>query len=135
MTIVKKNDFVEFIYENNVLIMETLKPTPTDEEWEFTKETLLSFYTDAFEKKYNFSLIFNLKDFYMTDIKKIRDWGELFTTNRETNKQVLTKSVLITDNIFFRYVLNMVLSVYPTSKPIKIVASLEEALEFINSHL
>ena len=135
MTIVKKNDFVEFIYENNVLIMETLKPTPTDEEWKFTKETLLSFYTDAFEKKYKFSLIFNLKDFYMTDIKKIRDWGELFTNNRETNKQVLTKSVLITDNIFFRYVLNMVLSVYPTSKPIKIVASLEEAFEFINSHL
>lgn len=133
MTIVKKNDFVEFIYENKVLIMETLKPCPTDEEWEFTKETLLSFYSDAFEKKYKFSLIFNLKDFYMTDIKKIRGWCDLFANNPETNKQSLFRSVMITDSIFFRYVLNMFLRLYPTSQSIKITSSLEDALEFINS--
>ena len=132
MVLIKQNDFVQYKFENKILLIKILKAQPTDEEWEFTKDTIMSFYDAALLKNYTISLVFDLKELGMLEIKKIKEWAELFKNNRHKTLKILKKSAMITDNTLFRITINMFLTMYKNTKPIKVVSSFEEALDFIN---
>ena len=134
MVLIKQNDFIQYKFENKILLITILKAQPTDEEWEFTKDTIMGFYDVALLKEYTISLIFDLKELGMLDVTKIKEWAELFKTNRHKTLKVLRSSAMITDNTLFRITINMFLTMYRNSKPITIVSSYEEALEFINKN-
>ena len=44
MVLIKQNDFIQYKFENKILLITILKAQPTDEEWEFTKDTIMCFY-------------------------------------------------------------------------------------------
>jgi hypothetical protein len=133
MVVIKKNDFVEYKFENYILNIKILKPQPTDEEWEFTKKTIIGFYEAALQKQYRFSLIFDLNNLGILDTNKIKEWANLFIQNKENTKKVINKSTMITNNTLVRITLNLFLTMYQTSRPSKLVGTYQEALEFINS--
>ena len=134
MVLIKQNDFIQYKFENKILLITILKAQPTDEEWEFTKNTIMCFYDAALLKEYTISLIFDLKELGMLDVTKIKEWAELFKNNRHKTLKVLRSSAMITANTLFRITINMFLTMYRNSKPITIVSSYEEALEFINKN-
>jgi hypothetical protein len=131
MVVIKKNDFIEYKFQNYILTITVLKPQPTNEEWEFTKSTIISFYEAALKGNYRFSLIFDLQNLGILDTVKIKEWANLFIQNRENSKKVINKSTMITNNTLVRITLNVFLSMYQTSRPSLIVASHKEAMEFL----
>lgn len=133
MVVIKKNEFVEFKFQNYILSIKVLKPQPNNDEWDFTKKTIISFYEAGLKGNYRFSLIFDLQNLGILETEKIKDWANLFISNRENTKKVIHKSTMITTNTLVRITLNVFLTMYQTSRPSKIVASYEEAIEFIDS--
>tara|TARA_E500000178_G_scaffold350711_1_gene410227 strand:+ start:2733 stop:3131 length:399 start_codon:yes stop_codon:yes gene_type:complete len=129
-----KNEFIEFKYENFVLTLTTFNDTPTDSEWDFTKKTILRFYDSALKNNTKFSIIFNIAKLNILDIKKLKEWIELFKNNREKTKKVIHRTAMITDIVFIKYTLNIFLSIYNTERPSKIVSNMEEAINFISQN-
>jgi len=127
-----KNDFIEFKYENFILTLTTFNDNPTDSEWDFAKKTIMRFYDSAFKKNIKFSLIFNIESLNMLDIKKLKDWAQLFKDNREKTKYVIHRSAMITNITLVRYALNMFLSIYSTERPSRIVSNMQEAIDFVS---
>ena len=127
-----KNDFIEFKYENFILTLTTFNDNPSDSEWEFTKKTIMRFYDSALKNNTKFSLIFDIASLNMLDIKKLKDWAQLFKDNREKTKAVIHRSAMITDILFIKYTLNIFLSVYKTERPSKIVSNMQEAIDFVS---
>jgi len=129
-----ENDFIEFNYDKFILTLTTKKNSPSDEEWEFTKNTIMRFYDSALKKKTKFSLIFNIEKLNILDIKKLKDWANLFKKNKDKTNIVIHKSAMITNIIIVKYTLNLFLSIYKTERPSKIVSNMQEAIDFINQN-
>lgn len=134
MAIVRENDFVKYTLDNEVLHLKVKKSHPTDEEWEFAKQTICSFYDAADKANLRFALIFELLEMGMLKLVQIREWANIFIERRDMTKKIIISSAMITNNSLVNVSLNSFLAMYETSRPTRVVTNYQEAIDFVNNH-
>lgn len=129
------NDFISFKYDNSILYIKIKKSIPTDDEWIFSKDTMINYYKILNMSKKKISLIFDIQNLGILKKKKCKEWGELLHERKHITKEKIYKTSVICSNIFIRNMVNMFFSIYEPVRPIKIFKNKETAVNFINDNI
>lgn len=133
--VIQKNKFVEFKFDKFILYITILKNTiPTEEEFIYTLTTMNSFYEAAKIGNYKFSIIFDIQNLAILPKKFYDKWAEYFKSNRMNTKLCINKTAIICNSSIVKSTLNIFFKIYKTEKPLLIVSSNEEAINFISSN-
>ena len=132
--ITKENNFVLFEFNNPVLYIK-IKPNinPIDEDWDFCKKIMKSFFESAVIANYKLSIIFDLSNLDKLPSDKYKEWSNLFTTNKELTNLVVHKTSIITKKIFIKTAINAYFKIYDSVKPYKVVNSNIDALKYVTT--
>ena len=132
MVLSRGNDFALFSFSKPLLTITVKKATPTAEEWEWTKQTMITFYQTIDSQGFRMSIIFDLRCLGIMELGIFKDWAELFQEYREYTKRCVYRTSIITDNLTIKIGLNLFFSLYTTVRPMKFASTLEEATQFVS---
>lgn len=133
MVLCHENDFAQFNFQKPILTITVKKSSPTKEEWEWTKETMVTYYKTIDSQNYKISIIFDLRKLGILDLGIFRDWAELFKEYKEYTKRCIHRTSILTDNTTIKIGLNLFFSIYTTVRPMKFVDNVAEGLEFVTT--
>ena len=131
MVLIQKNDFVNFEFQNQILIVTILKSQPEEEEWEFTKKVMISYYDSAEIGNFRFSILFDLRKVGILPVKYYKEWADLFIEKKNLTEKYINKTCVLTDNIIIKNSFNFFFMIYKTSRPFKFIDSLEDGDIFL----
>ena len=131
MVLINENDFIIFQFDKPLLLIRVKKSSPTDEEWKWTIDVMKLYYTTAEKANYRFSIIFDLAKLGLLDLKKYREWADLFIEYKELTKKYINKTSIITDNKLIKNSLNIFFNIYTTVRPMKLCENVEDAKQFV----
>lgn len=117
------------------LYFETLKDTPTINEWQQIYDFIVNLYTDYDKQCIVVALIFNLNKLIYLSPNMLKQWALFFIKNIDITNRIIIASSIILENSIIKHFLNTFFSVYNPVKPIKFVKSREDAILFIKSVL
>lgn len=129
--------FVNKIDEENFsyLYFETLKDTPTRDEWQQIYNFIVDLYSNYDKECIMVALIFNLSKLIYISPRMLKQWATFFIQNIFVTKRIIIASSIILENSIIKHFLNTFFSVYNPIKPMKFVKSREDAVLFIKSVL
>ena len=130
--VVRENAFVRFEYDHERrLLTGTVKPiVPSDEEWEFAKTSIRSFYESALQTKTVFGMVLDFRELHMLPMHRYDDWATFFNEERENTARCVHQTALISDSMFIRTALNLFFTLYTAVRPTSFVSTLEDAQLF-----
>lgn len=131
MVLIQKNDFVKFEFQNHILTVTILKSQPEEDEWEYTKKIMISYYDSAVIGNFKFSILFDLRKLGILSVKYYKEWADLFIEKRELTEKHINKSCVLTDNIIIKNSFNFFFMIYKTSRPFKFIDSIEDGDKFL----
>jgi hypothetical protein len=133
--LVKENDFINYTFKDAVLYITIKKKSePTDEEWEFSKSFIQSFYVSVNETENKFSILFDLRNLCILSFTRYKEWADLFIKNKELTRKYVYSTSIINTNTIIKAAINIFFTMYSTERPIKLTSNLKDSLEFINSN-
>ncbi len=126
---------VNKIYEEHFsyLYFETIKGTPTRDEWQQIYDFIVNLYTDYDKQCIVVALIFNLNKLIYLSPHMLKQWASFFVQNIDITNRIIIASSIILENSIIKHFLNTFFSVYNPIKPIKFVKSRIDAILFIKS--
>ena len=131
----QSNDFISFKYENKILYIKIKKSIPTDDEWNFSKDTMINYYEILKMSNTKMSLIFDIRNLGILKKNKCKEWGQLLHERKDITKEKIHKTSVICNNMIIRNMVNMFFSIYKPVRPIKIFKNEETAINFINDNI
>lgn len=131
MVLTQKNKFVIFNFENFILTVTILKEQPDEDEWEFTKKIMISYYDSAVIGDFKFSILFDLRKLGILPVKYYKEWADLFIEKKELTEKHIHRTCVITENIIIRNSFNFFFMIYKTSRPFKFVDSVDDGGLFL----
>lgn len=126
-----ENDFAQFRFSQPLLTVTVKKGSPTEEEWEWTKDTMVTFYKTIDSQKSRISIIFDLRNLGILEMGIFKDWADLFQEYKDYTKRCIHRTSILTDNVTIKIGLNVFFSIYTTVRPFKMSTTLEEAEIFV----
>ena len=124
-----ENEFVTFSFKNPYLYININKEYPEENDVENLFKFMNKFYYE--NENLMFGKIYNLSNMGMVGFSEIHKFSNNLTKlGNRTNKQVYSSSIII-KNVVVRKVLDMFLTLYQNTRPIKVVDNLKDAKLFI----
>ena len=132
--LIKENTFVHFKFESPMLLV-TVKNNkePSDEEWTFTKETMMSFYNACLQASIKMHLCFDVRLMGLLSISKSMDWAKLFNQNKHKTQVCVLCTALVVNSDIVRTTINGYFMLYKPTRPVKFVKNIDEAQEFFKT--
>ena len=132
--LIKENSFVQFKFKSPLLFV-TVKNNkePTDEEWIFTKETMMSFYNACLHASVKMHLCFDVRLMGLLSISKSLDWARLFNQNKDKTKVCVLCTALVVDSDIVRTTINGYFTLYKPTRPVKFVKTMDEVHLFFKT--
>jgi len=132
--ITKQNNFILFEFNNPILYIKIKQNIiPSDDDWDFCKKIINSFFESALIANYKLSLIFDLSNLNKLPSDQYKELSNLFTSNKELTNLVVHKTSFITNKIFIKTAINAYFKIYDSIKPYKVVNSNIDALKYVNT--
>ena len=130
--LVHENDFVRFAFAPPLLhVTVRTNRAPTDDEWDFTKRTMVSFYTSAIQSGTRFAILFDLCQMGMLPLSRFIDWSQLFLAHRASTEKCVICTALVTDSDVLRVAVNGFFTLYNPVRPLQFVKSVAEGEAWI----
>jgi hypothetical protein len=135
--VVRENAFVKFEYDHERrLLTGTVKPIiPSDEEWDFAKTSIRSFYDSALKTNTVFGMVLDFRELNMLPMHRYDDWAKFFNEAREDTARCVHQTALISDSMFIRTALNLFFTIYTAVRPTTFVSTPTEAQRFALNEL
>lgn len=105
-----------------------------DEDWQSARDIIEAFYIFCRDCAKPFSLIMDASRLVTVDTVNAIRWVSLFLKHRETTKQLLVCSCLITTNENVKLAMDSFLKVYDPIKPFRVVSDSQSAKKFVECH-
>ena len=131
MVLIHENDFVIFNLTKPILLIRVKKETPSTAEWQWTKETMVSYYKSLEIAKSKISIIFDLKRLGLMDVSIFKEWADLFIEYKSYTEKYIHRTSIITESTIIKTSLNFFFMIYTTVRPMKMVDNEKEANEFV----
>ena len=130
-----ENNFIHFKYDHmQKILFVTAKPNePTDEEWEFVKDTIREYYDVAIKTNQKFSMLMDIRKLPNLHWSKYEDYRSFFNDLRSKTAICIHGTAIITETLFIRAALNAFFVIYTPERPMSFVESLEGAKKFFKS--
>ena len=132
MVLIKENEFCRFHFEGSIVLVTIIKSVPSEEEWEWTKMIMLSFYESAEISNKKISIIFDLRLIGILPMKYYKEWSDLFISLKEKTQKYIHKTSILVDNVLIKTSLNCFFSIYTTVRPMKFVDSIDDGKKFVS---
>ena len=133
MVLTNENDFAVFSFTKPILTITVKKASPTPQEWDWTKQTMITYYKTIDQQKFRMAIIFDLRKLGIMDLAIFKEWAALFQEYKEYTKRCVHRTSIITDNITIKIGLNVFFSLYTTVRPMKFASDVPEAQEFVTT--
>lgn len=133
MVLINENNFAKFKFDKPNLIISVKKDGPTDEEWNWTKETMISYYKSLKISNTKISIIFDLTNLGLLNLNIYQDWANLFLEYKSYTEKYIHRTSIISDSLVIRTSLNLFFQIYTTVRPMKFVNNFKEAETFVNT--
>lgn len=133
MVLSHENGFAMFSFTKPILTITVKKSRPTPSEWEWTKQTMVIYYKTMDFKKYQMSIIFDLRKFGIVEPGIFTDWVAFFQEYREYTRRCIYRTSIITDNMTIKIGLNLFFSLYTMIRPMKFTSNITESHEFVTT--
>lgn len=134
----KRSSFVsakELCNESITIFNFRIRKTLGDEEdWQSARDIIEEFYIFCRDLAKPFSLIMDASRLVTVDAMNAIRWVSLFFKHRETTKQLLVCSCLITRNANVKSGMDSFLKLYDPVKPFRVVPDSQLAREFVECH-
>jgi hypothetical protein len=124
--LIQENDFVCFRLENTTLHIQIKSKIPSDEEWNMTKQFMLSTYTAYIKSQKTFSIVCDLTCMHILPLYRISDWANLFKEKKESTKKCVEYTIFITDSTLVRTSMNIFFQLYEPVRPTVFLSSKSE---------
>ena len=131
MVLIHENDFVIFNLTKPILLIRVKKETPSTAEWQWTKQTMVSYYKSLEIAKSKISIIFDLKRLGLMDVSIFKEWADLFIEYKSYTEKYIHRTSIITESTIIKTSLNFFFMSYTTVRPMKMVDNEKEANEFV----
>ena len=131
--LIHKNEFATFQFEKDLLMIMLENKEPTDEEWNFCKTHILSYYEANIENRKMFSIICDLSRMDALPVFRIMDWAKFFLKNKQLTKQCVKCTAFITENKIILSSMNMFFKIYTSVRPTHLVSNMEDAKKWIDT--
>lgn len=131
MVITHQNQFIRFTLNGVALVVCVNQPTPTKEEWEWTKQTMGNYYEAFSLQRSRISIIFDLRKLGLCNLNIYRDWVGIFKKYQDDTRKYIYKTSVITDSRIIKIILNGVFKIYTSIRPMKFTSNMYEAEQFI----
>ena len=103
----QSNDFISFKYDNKILYIKIKKSIPTDDEWNYSKDTMINYYEILKMSNSKMSLIFDIQKLGILKKNKCKEWGQLLHERKDITKEKVYKTSVICNNMIIRNMVNM----------------------------
>ena len=132
-----QNRFTHMLFDGHVLYVtfKTMQSAPTDDEWNETILHLKTFYSAALKSKKRFSMVYDLANIYPLPLARCRQWANMFDGMKDDTRACIVCTAILCQNFLFRKVINLFFSMYSAVRPLSFVASLDEAIEYVEQQL
>jgi len=132
-------DYLQIEVKGNKLIYYSeIDIIPTEIQFKKVTEALKNYFAAIEKKNKNFYQIFKIDNATIASIynySTVISWiCEFFRTQHPIFDKYLKCSVIIIDNLFIKTSINMVLSAYPTARPVHFITDLNELDGLLNSY-
>jgi hypothetical protein len=118
--------------QDHVLTVTVLQTSPTDTQWEETKQAMIDHYDCAEQKGYRFAIIFDLRLMGLLDMRFYQDWANLFVQQRERTAAHIECTSVVTSNPVIKAGMNLFFThLYSSIRPLKFASDPVEGLAFI----
>lgn len=130
-----ENNFIHFKYDHiQKILFVTAKPnTPTDEEWEFVKNTIREYYDVAIKTNQKFSMLMDIRKLPNLHWSKYEDYRSFFNDLRSKTAICIHGTAIITETLFIRAALNVFFSIYTAERPVSFVDTPAGGIQFFQS--
>lgn len=130
--LVRENSYIRFEFEAPILNVIILRnSTPSDEDWSYALNTLLSFYAAAEQSRQRFAVKIDLCKMAMLPLKRWRELADtLYKVRDRTNKCVYGTS-LVNEGSMVRVAINGLLTLYIPVRPMRFMSSHAEAAAWL----
>ena len=128
----QSNDFISFKYENKTLLILVKKEIPTDDEWLFSKNTMINYYKILQISNIKISLLFDIRKLGILNSAKYSEWAQLLHDRKNVTSEKINKTSVIINNAIVRGMVNVFFTLYTSVRPIKIFKTIEEGTIFIS---
>lgn len=133
-----ENDLVKFEFNKNTLYASVIakKSLPeNDMEFDDFLQYFSNFYQACNQIDQRFVLFYDLSKLGVLKFEQYNKWTNLFKEYEEITVKCLICSSIISSNSMIANVINTLLKFYDNQKPVKIVTTKEDAIDFINENL
>ena len=112
-----------------VIIIKALDGVPNREDWDRYKKEYEALFNDYTQ----FYILFDTSCLFGLPLTWVYEKAGLLQKLKPLTEEKLIGSAIIVTNSVIKGMLNMLLTVYPTVRPNKLVINEQEGLEFLNS--
>ena len=131
--LIHKNEFVTIQFEKDLLMITVENKEPTNEEWNFCKTHILSYYEANIKTQKKFSIICDLSRANALPVVRIMDWANFFFKSKQQTKQCVRCTAFITENKVIVSSMNMFFKLYTSVRPTQLVRNMEDAKKWIDT--
>ena len=129
--ILQKNDFVTFSFEDHLLTITIQDKEPTNEEWQFCKTHILSYYEAHIQKNTTFSIICDMANAKSLPMFRIMDWATFFRKTKKQIKKCIRCTAFVTEDNLVRNSMCLFFKLYSPARPIQFVQTIKDAQQWI----
>lgn len=121
-----ENNFIHFKYDHiKKILFVTAKPNePTDEEWEFVKDTIREYYDVAIKTNQKFSMLMDIRQLTSLHWEKYEDYRSFFNDLRSKTAICIHGTAILNNMLFIRSALNAFFAIYTPERPVSFVDSI-----------
>ena len=132
-------DYLQIEVKNDKLIYYSeIDIIPTEEQFEKIKTCLINYYTAIEKKNKHFFQIFKIDNATITSIynySTVMKWiTEFFRSQHHIFDKYLKCSIVIIDNSFITNAINVIISAYPTARPVHFIVDLDDLDPLLKSY-
>ena len=124
--------------DNKLIYYSELNIIPTEEEFKKATDSLINYFTAIEKSKKHFFQIMKLDNVNISSIYNyttVIQWiCKFFGTQHHIFEKYLKCTIVIIDNSFIKNTINIVLSTYPTARPVHFINDLNKLNELLKSH-
>ena len=128
------NNFCEIKFEEQIFRVNIKDSYPNEEEWTECKKALENFYEAVKVKKIYFTLLYDITNMGMLPFNYIKELVSLLVKYRDFSEQYVIASIIIVNNRIVKNVVNTMMAMYPSVRPVKFVNNMEEAKGVIEEY-
>ena len=115
----------------SIFYFEILKSTGDDDDWQSARDIIEEFYEFCRDNAKHFAIIMDASKLVYVDAMNGIRWVALFVKHKETTRQLLACTCLVTTNEYAKQGIDYFLTLYDPIKPFRVVSNLKVAREFV----